>query len=77
MPATRYAVTAGSFKSFARRERKSPASIEIEILNRACMIKNLSFDLYLLNRIIISLFKRKVNSKDENSGKKIYKKEGA
>ena len=39
IPAIRYAVTAGRLRSFARRERISPASKAIDRIRRKCMTK--------------------------------------
>ena len=39
IPATRYAVTAGNFITFARRESKSPARRAIDKLSKICCIK--------------------------------------
>ena len=37
IPATKYAVTAGNFKSFATRESIKPANIAIDKLSNACI----------------------------------------
>jgi hypothetical protein len=49
-PATRYAVTAGRFTSFARRESISPANNAIDKLNKTVitlLLKNISFSFSL------------------------------
>ena len=52
IPATRYAVTAGSFNSFATRESISPEKSAIDKLKSTCIEFPLK-DLFLLNKKVI------------------------
>ena len=69
IPATRYAVTAGNFKIFAKRERSNPASRDIDNTNNLSIQYPFSKEFFFNRKTLYYLCARKANERGEKNEK--------